>query len=367
MEPQATLLPTRRTGSDGKEWWKARSQGGLTRQGDPIPALSDWRGSRCIYALPSGSDAEASRASHAAAATGRRTLLYGGTVYDHFGHLLLDLSRTYQLLRLFRRSREPIWFHYQGTFTGPRGADSGGTDAGRPVNRDGEAPASGIDQLANPLILEWLDCLGVRKRARLIRKRMPAAMLVSSSPLFRDRRFVTGDFPLAAQAALMPRLRRRLERIQPMPGRIAYLSRHKLQGGTTRFVGEEQVVAAIAGHPHIDVICPEDLSIKEKLALYRRYPLITGFAQACMNLKYFAPYTRVSELARQVMFIAGPRSLSSNWVNLDRAAGFGDQLLDCSLPAGGGDSQTMAAEAGFQRSNTFDVQLVVQTLLELAG
>ncbi|MCP9928015.1 glycosyltransferase 61 family protein [Cyanobium sp. CH-040] len=357
VEPQAMLLPTRRTGSDGKDWWKSRSQGGLNRQGEPIGALTDWRGTRCIYALHSRTGGE----TPPAVVTPGAPLLYGGTLYHHFGHLLLDLSRTYQLLRLFRRSKEPIWFHYQG------GLQGGLNAAPRSDSGTGGASPHSIEQINNPLILEWLECLGLRKRARLIRKKLPAAMLVSSSPLFCDRRFVSADFPLAAQAALAPRLRRRLERIEPVAGRIAYLSRHKLQGGTTRFVGEDEVVAAIADHPRIDVICPEELSIKEKLALYRRYPLITGFAQACMNLKFFAPYTQVSEVARQVMFIAGPRSLSSNWVNLDRAAGFGDRLLDCSLPEGDSELQTMAAEAGFQRSSSFDVQLVVRTLLELAG
>jgi hypothetical protein len=86
-----------------------------------------------------------------------------------------------------------------------------------------------------------------------------------------------------------------------------------------------------------------------------------------MNLKCFTPYRHVEELARQVMFIAGPKSLSSNWVNIDRACGFGDEVLDCSLPSSGEERTDGEPDAGFQRSNPFDPHLVVETLRELAG
>jgi hypothetical protein len=74
----------------------------------------------------------------------------------------------------------------------------------------------------------------------------------------------------------------------------------------------------------------------------------------------------VEELARQVMFVAGPRSLSSNWVNIDRACGFGDRMLDCSLNGSSGEPGSREADEGFQRSNAFDGETVIQALLELA-
>jgi len=355
IEPHALLKPTRRMGYSGTEWWNARRQGAWKRNGEPIEALNDQRGGRSIYALGSASEAESEALARIDYADpgAKSVVLYGGSLFVHFGHLVLDLTRTYQLLRLFRHSKEPIWFHYPSSFYISRA--------------DGRALGPGIGQIEIPLILEWLGCLGLRKRARLIHRRLPAALLVSSSVLYRDRGFVSSDYPLATQAALAPRLRQQLREVEPVEGRIAYLSRHKLQGGTTRFVGEEQVVAAIADHPRIDVICPEELSIKEKLALYRRYRLIAGFPQACMNLKSFTPYHRVEELARQVMFIAGPKSLSSNWVNIERACGFGDLMLDCSLTGSFEAHGGSEAEAGFQRSNTFDPRLVVEALRELAG
>jgi len=354
LEPNGVLIPTRRTGGDGSSWWLSRKQGGLTGEGQPIEALTDVRGTRSIYALACNSEAAVDISP---ARIKQPVALYGGSLFDHFGHLILDLSRTYQLLRLFRNSSEPIWFHYPSQIYTPQHAAE-----------DGNA-----NTIANPLIEEWLHCLGIRKRVRLIRKKTPGALLVSSSVLYRDRAFVTADFPQAARAALDPSLRRRLLRVDPLPGRLAYLSRHRLQGGTTCFEGEQEVVEALAQLPNVDVICAEELSIRAKLRLFRRYRLITGFPQAAMLLKYFVPHRSPADLAALFLFSAGPRSLNSNWVNFDRAFGFGDQVLDCT-PAGtdptpetNGDPPAPGPDERFQRHNAFDVGVVVDRLRALAA
>ncbi|MBM5826314.1 MAG: glycosyltransferase family 61 protein [Cyanobacteria bacterium M_surface_10_m2_119] len=354
LEPSARLVPTRSTGKAGPRWWDARRQGGLDRQGRPIDALTDRRGSRLIYPLPLpvGELNEQPTARLA-----RPLTLYGGTLFEHFGHLLLDLTRTYQLLRLFRRSKEPIWFHYPE----------------QTKKRANRSQGSAREEPINPLVDEWLRCLGIRKRVRLIRRTLESSMLVSSSVLYRDREFVTADFPAAAQAALAPRLRKRLLKVDRQPGRIAYFSRHKLQQGTTCFEGEQEVVAALAALPNVDVICAEELSIRDKLKLFRRYPLITGFPQAALHLKYFVPYRQPSELASLFLFTAGPRSLNSNWVNLDRVYGFGDRLLDCTPSAEANDPSPAAGpgkgqdDGSFQRRNPFAVGRVIDTMRELAG
>lgn len=354
LEPNGVLIPTRRTGRDGSSWWLSRKQGGLTAAGQPIEALTDVRGARSIYALACNSEAAVDTSP---ARIKQPVALYGGTLFDHFGHLIVDLSRTYQLLRLFRNSSEPIWFHYPSQIHTPQH-----------TAEDGNA-----NTIANPLIEEWLRCLGIRKRVRLIRKKTPGAMLVSSSVLYRDRAFVTADFPQAARAALDPSLRRRLLRVDPLPGRLVYLSRHRLQGGTTCFEGEQEVVDALAGLPNVDVICAEQLSIRAKLKLFRRYRLITGFPQAAMLLKYFVPHRSPGDLAKLSLFTAGPRSLNSNWVNFERAFGFGDDVLDCT-PAGAVQSQEASADPPapglheiFQRRNAFDVGVVVDRLRTLAA
>lgn len=346
MEPAARLLPTRSNGSSGPRWWDARRQGGLDRHGQPIDALTDRRGSRLIYPLPSA--AVETAAAMARVRRQRPLGLYGGTIFGHFGHLLLDLTRAYQLLRLFRRSKEPIWFYYPEQTQLPRSSAGKGD----------------LETINNPLVDEWLRCLGIRKRVRLIRRTLESSMLISSSVLYRDREFVTADFPQAARAALAPPLRKRLLKVEQLQGRIAYFSRHKLQQGTTCFEGEQEVVEALAQLPNVDVICAEELSIREKLKLFRRYPLITGFPQAALHLKYFVPYHQSSELASLFLFTAGPQSLNSNWVNLDRVFGFGDRLLDCT-PAGehpGGE-----ADGSFQRRNPFAVGQVIDTMRRLAG
>ncbi|MBM5826442.1 MAG: glycosyltransferase family 61 protein [Cyanobacteria bacterium M_surface_10_m2_119] len=258
--------------------------------------------------------------------------------------MALDLTRIYQLLPLFRRSKACFWFHYPA------------------LQRH--------ESIDHPLVLEWFDCLGIRDRVRLVQREILCNHLITAEVLYRDRGFVSEDFPAAARAALQPRLQERLLARRRRDGRIAYLSRHGLGRGTTRFEGEEQVVEALTACSNIDVIQPETLSIEAKLALFRDYAMVTGFAQACMNMKYFTPYAHPQDLASQLMFVAGPQSLSSNWVNLDRAAGFGDRVLDCSPPDGSpeADQPQPAGDEGptsFQRSTRFDVELVVETLRAL--
>ncbi|MEB3320072.1 MAG: glycosyltransferase 61 family protein [Cyanobium sp.] len=340
MEEDACLLPTRRTGQ-AEHWWTSRKQGALDRQGQPITALTDVRGARRIYALPDDLTGMRTRSDR------RRSIaLYGGTVYEHFGHLLLDLNRLYRLLLLFRRSREPLWVHYPAL---------------------GEART-----IENPLVKEWFDCLGIRKRVRVVRCTLGCDQLVSSPALYRDRCYATADFPRAAQQALAPKLRRRLLALQPEGAPIAYLSRHQLSTGTTRFDGELEVVEALRKLPNVAVICPEELSIEAKLGLYRRHRVITGFVQAAMVLKYFVPRRRPDEVATHLMLVAGPESLNSNWVNMERAFGFGDQMLDCTHPADAPETDELVELGspkrveGFQRLNRFHVGLVIDQLRALA-
>jgi hypothetical protein len=340
----ARLLPTRPSGAGGEGlWWRARTQGALDQHHHPIAACTDLRGVREIYPLlPEQCKPRPTAAEGEAAEKRKRELvLYGGSIFDHFGHLALDLTRLYQLLPLFRRSKVCFWFHYPA------------------LQRH--------DAITDPLVLEWFDCLGIRDRVRLVQREILCNHLITGEVLYRDRGFVREDFAEAARGALNPRLQERLLACERRDGRIVYLSRHGLGQGTTRFEGEEAVVEALQGCASIDVIQPETLSIEAKLALYRKYAMVTGFAQACMNMKYFTPYARREELAPQLMFVAGPQSLSSNWVNLDRAAGFGDQVLDCSPPDWSPDAEQPQPDGDdgptrFQRSTRFDVELVVETL-----
>lgn len=339
----ARLIPTRATGLGGEErWWRAKYQGALDATSQPIAACTDLRGVRQIYPLLPDHGQSFSKAERldGDSKKERELVLYGGSIYNHFGHLALDLTRLYQLLPLFRRSKATFWFHYPA------------------LQRKAE--------ITDPLVLEWLGCLGLQDRVALIQREVRCNHLITAEVLYRDRGFVSVDFPVAARQALNPQLRQRLLARTQKNRRIAYLSRHQLGQGTTRFEGELEVVEALQSCSNVDVIQPEILSIEAKLNLYRDYSMVTGFAQACMNMKYFTPYSQPEEIASQLMFVAGPQSLSSNWVNLERAARFGDQVLDCSVADLADVVQLQdGPEEKFQRSTRFNAALVIDTLRSL--
>ncbi len=328
----ATLLPPRRRKGQTL-WWRRHSFGAFDASGQHLKELSDMRGKRhCCHPAPRLED----NPHRANRLREHDLVLYGGTLYDHIGHLILDSGRAYQLLRDYRDSDLPIWFH------------------------DATPHRHGQPTLQLALVQDWFKQLGLRRRAKLIRRPMRARQLVSGPALCCDRAFASRDLRSACVAALKPRLRERLERSGQPQRRLAYLSRHKLSHGSTHFAQEADLVAQLSQLAHVDVICPEELNFEQKLSLYRRYEIIAGFPQASMGLKMFAPGER---LARQVMFIAGPRSLSSTWVNVDRATAGGDAYVDCA-PDG---SPTLADDpsAPFQRSNHFNVATVLEAIHSL--
>ena len=337
----ATVLPPQpRRGTNN--WWQRTRYGVFDAEGRHVRALNDMRGGRHICFPESTLEQCRYRPERLRK---RELLLYGGSLYDHFGHLLVETARAYQLLREFRGSDEPIWFH----------------DA---------TPHRG-NTLRLGFVQQWLRCLGIRKRVKLVRRPLQARQLLSSVALYNDRCFVNAAIQQACQAALKPRLRQRLEALPARDRRLAYLSRHKLSGGSNHFAQEAQLVERLAELPRVDVICPEELSYEEKIGLYRRYAIICGFPQSCMNLKLFTPG---DALAQQLLLIAGPKSLSSSWINIEHATGFGDLYLDCDQPQTRAEHATPSRESGeqagvsgFQRSHQFDLERVLAAIRELAG
>jgi hypothetical protein len=329
----ATLLPPRRRRGQTL-WWRRHSFGVFDDSGQHLPQLSDMRGKRhCCH--------PAARLEENPFKPQRlrqhELVLYGGTLYDQFGHLILDSGRAYQLLRSYRDSDLPIWFHDATPHRHPRST------------------------LKLDLVQAWLKQLGLRGRAKLIRRPMGAKRLISCAPLYNDRGFASRDLRPACEAALKPRLRQRLDAIgSKAPKRLAYLSRHKLSWGSTHYAQEAELVEQLAAMPHVDVICPEELDFEQKLSLYRRYEVLVGFPQACLGLKLFVPG---AQRAQQVLLIAGARSLSSTWVNIDRATAAGDAYVDCDP----GDSPTAGDDRtrAFLRSNRFDSHTVLRAISAL--
>lgn len=334
VESGATVLPHMKKGRT-PHWWVGHQHGAYRSSSDHIAELNDLRGQRHIFFPPASLDAVG---YNPARMVERELVVYGGTIFDHFGHLLLDLTRLYQMLRLYRHCKTPIWVHVHTTH-----------------------PGKGV---TSPLAQQWLKLLGIDRRVKVMRRPTRATTLVSSSVLYRDRCFVSDDFYAATSTALAPENQEHLNRIERRSHKIAYLSRHKLSSGTTKFIQEAELVERLKQHPEIDIICPEELNFLRKLELYKLYPTIVGFPQACMNLKAFVPPDPGNPAARQVMLIAGPQSLSSNWINIDKACRFDDFYVDCPVAA---DSAAQQDEDGFQRGNPFDVETAYGAITSLIG
>jgi len=332
VENRAIILPQLKRRGISK-WWARNQQGAYSEDGIRIDAINDFRGHRHIFHPPhllKQAEFNESRTIE------QDLLIYGGTIFDHFGHLLLDLTRLYQVLRLYRHCKTPISVHVHTTY-----------------------PGKGV---TSPLAQQWLSLLGVENRIKVIRRPIKATTLVSSSALYRDRCFVSQDFYAATSTALAPNNQDHLNQIKPKANKVAYLSRHKLTSGTTKFIQEEELVEKLKLHPEIDIICPEELNFLQKLELYKLYPTIAGFPQACMNLKAFVPSAAGNPVANQVMLIAGPQSLSSNWINIDKACEFNDYYVDCPAKPG---STAQQEEDGFQRGNQFDVNTAYTAITSL--
>lgn len=331
IDSHATMLPhLKRRGA--QHWWVGHQHGAYDETGRRLDSFNDKRGQRHIFQPPTSlTDVSFEKSK----ATIRDLVVYGGTIFDHFGHLLLDLTRLYQMARLYRHCKVPIWVHVHSTY-----------------------PGKGV---TSPIAREWFNILGMDHRIKVIKKPIKATTLVSSNVLYRDRCFVSENFHSATSSALSEIQQEALRQTRPKKGRIAYLSRHKLTSGTTKFIQENELVERISCLPEVDIICPEELDFKQKLSLYRSYEVIVGFPQACMNLKTFVPQVDDGFLAKQIMLISGPNSLSSNWINIDKACGFNDYYSDCQ-PQSLGQIQTN--ETGFQRGNQFDVNTAHQVILE---
>lgn len=334
IEEDATLLPRISTGKPGV--WAGRwSQGIFDSKGNHIEALSDKRGTRKLF-YPDAR-LENSIGSRPLKIRRLKSVIYGGTLYEHFGDMIGDANRVYQLLRLYRYSKQPIWFHY--------------------------AVPRLVKNIRRPTVLDWIECLGLSKRLRLIRKPIQAEMLVSCPQIHCDLSFTSSEYHLAARAALHPRLAKELLKIHRSNNRIAYLTRATLAKGTTKFIGEDALARQLSSIDGVDIIIPEELSIADKLALWRRYSVIVGFPQSCMLLKPFVPFHEASEIARQIFLVAGPKCIPSTWLNIEKACGFGDFYLDCNNLES--YKQNFRPE-GFARGNCFDVGKAFETIKYLA-
>jgi hypothetical protein len=202
-------------------------------------------------------------------------------------------------------------------------------------------------------------------RFRLIRRPMRTRCLISCPQIYRDLRFISRDYPAAARVALHPKLRRNLKQVKKEGHRIAYLSRHKLTEGTSRFTQESELVAKLKAIPEVDIFCPEELGFEEKLSIWLSHSYVVGFPQGCLMLKPFVADAGHNNVAKQIFLVAGPQSLPSNWLSIEKACDFGDFYLDCD---GIEDAFTKDEKAEkFTRSNSINVTKIARAIQELAA
>lgn len=334
------VVPPYRIRGAQSAWWRKFGFGCYDKNGSLIDSLCYKRGGRYIYRP---TDKLSSTWQKASKCKNIDTVLYGGFISDHFGHLVLDLNRAYQLCRAYRDSGLPIWFHYVPS----------------PWPREIKRPA--LSELA----MKWFAELGLSERIKIIRKPLRAKKLISCVSLFNDLAFASRDLGPACQAALNPKLRDQLAATKPQH-RVAYFSRHKLGAGTTRYIGEFELVQKLESLRHIDVYCPEDLNFEQKLAIYKKYEYVAAFPQSCLALKLFIP---PNQCAKQLLLIAGDKSLSSSWVNIDRATNAQDYYHTCTethiCRSEDSGSNRMNVESPFARSNNFDVESAYRSIKEL--
>jgi hypothetical protein len=106
IEEGATVIPRHFNIRESKDWAIRFSQGVFNANGDHIGSLSDMQGNRKLFCpAPRLEDAVGYEPANV---KGHKIMLYGGTLYEHFGDMLVETCRAYQLLRLFRHSKEPI-------------------------------------------------------------------------------------------------------------------------------------------------------------------------------------------------------------------------------------------------------------------
>lgn len=335
------LTPPQRFRGSQHIWWRKYGFGAYNKNGFLIDSLCYRRGGRYIYRP------RVEFHGDNLADTAYRNLdavLYGGFISDHFGHLILDLNRAYQLCRAYRDSNLPIWFHYVPS----------------PWPRSLKRPP--LSELAG----NWFDEMGLSSRIKIIRKPIKAKRLISSVSLFNDLAFASSDLKPACQAALKPQLQDQLLGIRSSK-RVAYFSRHKLGAGTTRYLGEIELVRRLETHRHVDVFCPEDLSFRQKLSIYKTYKYVAAFPQSCLALKLFVPGDQV---ANQLLLIAGEKSLSSSWVNIARATNANDYYHTCTDISNQALSNTVTAagvdEEQFARQNHFNIDSAFHAIKLLA-
>lgn len=219
--------------------------------------------------------------------------VYGGQLWDHFGHFLLEgLARAWAFADL------------PGPILWQRRASHG-------------------------RLLGWqqaiFDRLGLGGREhRVVDRPIRVARLAVPEPGLVTRRFL---HPLQEAALAVHAYR------APEPGRRVWLSRSGLPAGLARVEGEAAVEVALAADDWT-ILRPETRSIAEQFAALESAEVIAGFEGSAFHGLLLGRDVR----ARIVVFGRGPR-INPNYDLIAQAKGLDQRLVSLDLQHLGGDGR----------------------------
>jgi len=178
--------------------------------------------------------------------------IYGGCVYGHFGHLLLE---TFARLSVFSEFKNPVLF-------------------------------TSLNYTSNALFWNFVDVLGLpRSRIKVVDKPSIIEKLIVYPPDFRIRHGINASFleafeSLADEFAERNKLRHNSNRVP------VYLSRSKLSKGRRYFFGETILEEALKSQG-CDIVHMEKMSLSDQISLAITRSHIIGFAGSAMHTLVF--------------------------------------------------------------------------------
>jgi hypothetical protein len=295
------------------QWWLRREQGVFDSDLNHIESQSDRRQDRLIW-WPGA--AVAKRLKQGAPPRTEDAAIYAGTIYDHFGHFLLDsLSRLYNIVSSARFDGMDILFHEY-----------------RPHGRP--------SLLLSRKYIDILEHIGLDiGRVRTIEQPVKIRTLVHSEAMFFDGLFASRNFFRTARGP------------GPKRGRGgAFISRSKLKAGTSEIKNALEVDAC-ARDQGLAVFHPESLSFREQMAILGDHDYVCGMPSSFFHLKI------LSRTSTPLYFLipSVEEALHVNFLNLDLALGFGDRFFLL-------DSEKAAPSPDFVRAFTCSLESLRQGL-----
>lgn len=268
-----------------RTWWTRRTQGVFDSNGKHIKVLSDMRADRHIW-WPTTELIEAMGTYEFEEI---KIAYFGGTIYDHFGHFLLDsLSRLYPLLDEIKTNSLPIIFHFA---------------------KDSIEEKS----LLEGYVGHFFNLLGVsHTRLIFITEPMKCGTLITHSPTFSDT-----NFSVQKIHELFPKLS-----IKDKSKKRGFVSKSKLTSGTgtTNQAFEIDEIFSSFG---FDIIHPELLPLEQQIDVMQSYDVLVGFPSSFFHLKLFC-----SDGAKLcIMFPELSEFLHINFLNIDVSCSYFDLFV----------------------------------------